>query len=203
VVLKCPWADESGRWRLTEMILYINSCVRGDSRTDRLARHLLSRLAEPFREVQLKDIDFPRTDEDFLKWRDSCIASGDYSAEIFKLAKDFAAADTILISAPYWDLSFPAALKQYFEHINVLGLTFRYSPQGVPEGLCRAKDLYYVTTAGGPVFSTDFGFGYVKAMAEGYYGIKSCRMILAEGLDIDGADVEALLRAAEEEIDSI
>ena len=61
---------------------------------------------------------------------------------MFELARQFAAADQIVIAAPYWDLSFPAALKQYFEQINVLGITFAYTPEGVPKGLCRARKLY-------------------------------------------------------------
>ena len=30
----------------------------------------------------------------------------------------------------------------------MVGITFRYTSEGVPEGLCRAKRLNYVTTAG-------------------------------------------------------
>ena len=185
------------------MILYVNSCVREDSRTDRLARYLLDKLGGEYEELKLETLDFPKADGDFLKWRDSCIAAGDYSSGLFDPAKSFAAADIVVISAPFWDLSFPAALKQYFEQINVLGITFVYSPEGVPQGLCKAKKLYYVTTAGGPVFSTDFGFGYVESLAKGYYGIPETRLIMAEGLDIQGADAEAILKGAQEQIDSL
>lgn len=107
----------------------------------------------------------------------------------------FANADTVVIAAPYYDLSFPAMLKQYFEQINVLGLTFTYSETGTPKGLCKAKDLYYVTTAGGPIISDEFGFGYVKALAKCFYGIENVYQIKAEGLDIIGADVEAILNS--------
>ena len=34
---------------------------------------------------------------------------------MFDLAGQFAGADTIVIAAPFWDLSFPAALKQYMQ----------------------------------------------------------------------------------------
>ena len=84
-------------------------------------------------------------------------------------------------------------LKQYFEQINVLGLTFTYSDAGIPQGLCKAKKLYYVTTAGGPVISDEYGFGYVKALAKIFYGIAEVYQIKAEGLDIIGADVEKIL----------
>ena len=115
---------------------------------------------------------------------------------MFSLGRDFASADTIVIAAPYYDLSFPAMLKQYFEQINVLGLTFTYSEAGVPTGLCKAKKLYYITTAGGPILSDDYGFGYVKALANIFYGIRDVYQIKAEGLDIVGADVEAIHKAA-------
>ena len=64
-------------------------------------------------------------------------------------------------------------------------------------GLCRARRLIYVTTAGGCYVPEEFGFGYIRALAQGFYGIGDVRLIRATGLDIDGADVEALLGAAE------
>ena len=100
----------------------------------------------------------------------------------------------------HYDLSFPASLKQYLEQINVVGITFRYSEAGIPVPLCNAKKLYYVTTAGGNYVPDEFGFGYVKALAEGYYGIKDVELIKAVGLDIVGADVERIMKEAEERI---
>ena len=46
----------------------------------------------------------------------------------------------------------------------------------------------------------EFGFGYVKALAEGYYGIKDVELIKAVGLDIVGADVEGIMKEAEDRI---
>ena len=89
-----------------------------------------------------------------------------------------------MVAAPYWDLSFPAALKQYFEQINVLGITFKYSPEGTPIPLCKEKELIYVTTAGGVFVPEEFGFGYVKALAQGFYGIPDVRQVREVGLDI-------------------
>lgn len=185
------------------MILFLNACVRKESRTRRLASYLISKLHDDVKTVQLAELDFPRADESFLKKRDACIEKGDYSAAMFDLAKEFAAADTIVIAAPFWDFSFPAALKQYIEQINVLGITFSYTEEGVPVGLCRAEKLYYVTTAGGKIFSDEYGYGYVKALAQGFYGIPDTAFIKAEGLDIQKADVEGILRAAENEIDQL
>ena len=106
-----------------------------------------------------------------------------------------------MISAPYWDLSFPAILKTYFENINVNGITFSYSEQGYPISLCKAKKLIYITTAGGPIISDEFGFGYIKSLAENFYGIKDVIYIKAEGLDIYGANVPKILENVKQEID--
>ena len=178
------------------MKLFINACVRKGSRTRRLAEFHMGADRKAWKEVYLPSIDFPRVDEAFLTWRDACIQSGDYSSPVFDLAKDFAAAEEIVVAAPFWDLSFPSTLKQYFEQICVLGITFIYTEDGQPRGLCRAKKLTYVTTAGGPVYSADYGYGYVRALATIFYGIPQTRLIKAENLDILGADVEALLKAA-------
>ena len=182
------------------MILYINACVRKESRTKRLAECLLAKLDEPYTEVRPADIEFPATKEDYLLKRDQLIAAEAFSDPMFSLAHQFAAADRIVIAAPYWDLSFPAALKQYFEHINVTGVTFKYTPEGIPKGLCRAEDLYYVTTAGGNYVPEEYGFGYVKALAQGYYGIRDVKLIQAVGLDLDGADPEQILKESMERI---
>ena len=84
-------------------------------------------------------------------------------------------------------------LKQYIEHINVLGITFEYTPEGIPKGLCKAKKLYYVMTAGGTFVPEEYGFGYIKALAQSFYGIKEVELIKAVGLDIVGADVDAIM----------
>ena len=181
------------------MKLFINACVRKNSRTRRLAETHMGGDRQAWKEVYLPAIDFPKVDEAFLTWRDACIHSGDYSSPVFDLAKDFAAAEEIVVAAPFWDLSFPSTLKQYFEQICVLGITFIYTEDGQPRGLRRAKKLTYVTTAGGPVYSADYGYGYVRALATIFYGIGQTRLIKAENLDILGADVEALLKAAMEE----
>ena len=182
------------------MILYVNACVRKESRTKRLADRLLEKLNGTVEEVRLDTISFPMVDWSFLTHRDELIAAGDFHDPMFGLARQFAAADVIVVAAPYYDLSFPASLKQYLEQINVVGITFRYSDAGIPVPLCKAKKLYYVTTAGGNYVPDEFGYGYVRALAEEYYGIRDVELIKAVGLDIIGADVEGIMKEAEERI---
>ena len=139
------------------MILFVNACVRGEhSRTLRLANVLLNQLNEPFTELVLSDIAFQPVDYSYIQTRDLLLSEGDYGHPMFDLARQFAAADTIVIAAPFWDLSFPAMLKQYFEQINAVGIIFKYTEEGYPVGLCKAKKLYYVTTAGGMFFPEEY-----------------------------------------------
>lgn len=182
------------------MLLFINACVREDSRTRKLAAALLDKLGGEYVELKLEDCSFPVVNEAFLQKRDALIADCKWDDPLFDLARQFAEADRIVIAAPYWDLSFPASLKQYFEQINVLGITFEYSPEGLPIPKCKADKLYYVTTAGGAFVPEEYGFGYVKALAQGFYGIGEVLQISVSGLDIYGADVDAIMKEA---IDSI
>ena len=181
-------------------ILLINACVRKESRTRHLAEKLLLKLNRPYDEIRLNEISFPLVDERFLQMRDELISRQDFQNPVFNLARQFSQAETIVIAAPFWDLSFPASLKQYLEQINVVGLTFRYSEDGVPVGLCAAKRLFFVTTAGGCYVPEAFGFGYIQALAQNFYGIQDVRKIEAVGLDIYGADVSAIIRSAEADI---
>ena len=181
-------------------ILFVNACVRKESRTIKLAGELLSKMDEPYEELRLGEMTFSVVNEEYLNRRDMLIARSDFQDSMFDLARQFAEAEKIVIAAPYWDLSFPAMLKQYLEQVNVVGITFRYSEEGAPIGLCKAGRLIYVTTAGGHYVPEEYGFGYIKALSQNYYGIQDVRKIEVTGLDIDGADVNAIMRDAEEEM---
>ena len=178
-------------------ILFVNACVRENSRTLELAKHVLGTLEGEVEEVKLYELDLAPLDAEGLKARDAAVAAKDFSDSRFDLARQFASAKTIVIAAPYWDLSFPAALKLYFETVTVNGLTFAYSENGIPTGLCRAERMIYVTTSGGPIISS-FGFDYASALAKSFYGINDVRCVSAEGLDIYGADVDAIMLSAKE-----
>ena len=181
-------------------ILYINACCRENSRTDELAEHLLTCLDGKVQTVRLYEENICPLDAEFLEKRDSLLKNVMTEDKMFALAKQFASADTIVIAAPYWDLMFPSILKVYLENITVCGVTFCYSDKGIPQSLCKAKKLCYVTTAGGFIGENNFGFDYIKALACGFFGISDVRFFSAEGLDIYGADVTAIMKKAKENI---
>ena len=177
------------------MQLFINACVRPGSRTLRLAQRYL--IGDPFIvEAAVGQTTFESMDTDYFMRRQELIEKRDFSDPMFDDAKTFASADSIVIAAPYWDFSFPAALKVYLERVSVPGLTFYYKEDGSPEGLCKAKSVIYVTTAGGTYAPDDFGFRYVASLANIFFGIPYIFPVKAAGLDIEGADVEKLLEDA-------
>ncbi|MBR5446051.1 MAG: NAD(P)H-dependent oxidoreductase [Clostridia bacterium] len=176
-------------------ILFINACIRTDSRTLELAHHVLAQLPGETEEVKLYEANLSPLDLQGMEARDRAARTGDFSDAAFALARQFADAETIVIAAPYWDLMFPAVMKNYLETITVSGLTFVYGENGIPQGLCKAKRLIYVTTAGGPI-RQNFGYDYVAALARSFYGIGRVECVSAEGLDIHGADVQTLLAKA-------
>lgn len=186
---------------MMEHILLVNACPREGSRTLELARHLLSRLDGKVEELAIFEENLLPLNGKTLALRDKLTAAGNFDHPIFKYARQFAGADTIVIAAPFWDLSFPSALKVWLEYVMALGITFRYTPEGRPQGLCKAKRLFYAFTAGGPVPPAHLGFAYVDALAKTYFGIPETACFSAQNLDILGADVASALTRAKAEID--
>ena len=179
-------------------VLLINSCTRPNSRTKELAMHLLNFLEGEITQVDLYRTNVEPIDNFDLEKRTENISKGNFSCSEFEQAKQFADADIIVIAAPFWDLSFPSVLKIYFENITISGVTFEYAEKGRTVGKCRAKKLYYITTSGGYIGNNNFGYDYVKALAENFFGVNDVNFYSAEGLDIHGADVEGIMNESKE-----
>lgn len=184
------------------MILFVDACARRDSRTRRLAEHLLGQLDGEVKTLALYEEGLAPLEEDTLQFRTEMIQKGDLSDEYFRYARQFLDADMIVIAAPYWDMSFPSVLKNYIEHVCISGVTFRYNEQGNVEGLCKAEKMYYVTSAGGSITNRAFGYGYIEALAN-VFGIRDCKCIAAEGLDIQGNNPEQILQDTMRDIETV
>lgn len=176
-------------------ILFINACVRENSRTMVLAKSIMKDMTGDVVEVDLNTENIAMLNRELLAKREGLVHAGDFNDPMFRFAKQFAAADEIVIAAPFWDLGFPAILKTYLEQITVAGITFEYR-NGRPFGLCRANKLTYITTSGGPIFE-DYGYTYVKALARNFYGIGETKAYRAMNLDVEMITAEELLEKAE------
>lgn len=183
-------------------ILFVDACMRTESRTAQLSKHFLKNIVQPedtVQTVKVSELDIQPFDEEMLMVRDRDVAEGCFDAESYQLAKDFASADRIIIAAPYWDCLFPAKLKTYLEHICVNGITFGYDSMGQPQKLCRADRLIYITTAGGFVNENPS----VKLLMEemcAMFGIRDVRFHCAQALDIYPENVQSVLNASLESL---
>ena len=177
-------------------ILFVNACLRKESRTKELADTVLSQLKGTITEVNLDKENLSALNAKLLIRRNELISKKAFADSFFDKARQFAAADTIVIAAPFYDFSFPAILKIYIENINIVGLLFRYTLEGKVEGLCKAKRLIYVATSGGPMQGNAFGYQYIKYLCNNFYGIQDTTLIKAEGLDIYGANIAQIMQEA-------
>ena len=179
-------------------LLFINACVsdHSPSRTKVLCDAFLDKYQGRWEieEIILEKAGLYPFTKSMLQNRERCLAAQDFSSPAFDYAQIVAAADMIVIGAPHWDLSFPSLLKVFVEHIMVNGITFHYVDSG-SEGLCQADRLVYITTAGGFLPTPDWGYGYMKAIGN-MLGISQVDLLVAEGLDIAGADVDAIMETA-------
>lgn len=176
--------------------LFINACIRENSRT-RLLCEAYIRAHWTGQDIEMKERELYRElllplDREGLIQREKDIAAGNFSAQEYRYAIEFAGADEILIGAPYWDCSFPALLKIYLERICVNGITFGYGEDGRPVRLCKGQKLIVVTTAGGYLPQTGSLESYWKEMCA-LLGIPELCFYKAEGLDIQGNDPQAIL----------
>ncbi len=190
---------------MSDRILFVDACFREGSRTRRLAEHLLGELSARCPSAVIDTFSLERERllplfADDLAKRGALQAAGRFDDPMFDAAKRLSAADILVIAAPYWDFSYPAALKAWIEHICAVGVTFDYSADGSCFSLCRARRLYYVVTCGGRIPEPDFGFDHLRALCARFFAVPEAVRFAAEDLDQPGTDVDAVLKEAESAI---
>ena len=183
-------------------ILLIDASFREGSRTKELTDYLLSKLEGEVIRLDLEKLNLKPLDKNDLDMRTALLEKKDYSHPFFNEAKLFKDADLIVFSTPYYDFSFSALIKVFIEHINCDGITFGFTEKGEYLKYCKANDVIYVTTSGGPL-KEEFGFNYIKALDEVFYGIPNTHLIKAENLDIIGMDNNIEMEKAKKSIDEL
>ncbi len=184
-------------------LLFINACVRENSRTLNLCRKYLDAFLGSHKdyaltEVNLQNLQLKPLYKDTVELRIQLTESGS-DHPMFEQARLFANADMIVIGAPYWDFSYPAILKVYIEHIFVNTITFIYDNTGIPKSLCKFEKLVYISTSGGMVEAENCATNYINTVGKFLGGCKPI-YCFAQGLDIWGADVEGILDRAFREV---
>ncbi len=102
------------------------------------------------------------------------------------LIDELFAADTIVIASAMINFGLSSTLKSWIDHVTRAGKTFRYSAEGVPEGLLKGKKAYIVESRGG-IYSqgggkaVDFQEPYLRHVL-GFMGITDIEVIDIEGV---------------------
>ena len=183
-------------------VLFINSCIRAEnSRTKKIADAFIAELKKTASfKIEIVTVDetnlAPLGRKEYEN-RENLLSLGLTDEKTFDYAKQFAAADLIVVAAPFWDMGIPAKLKTYFENVSVSNLTFKCTQDG-SEGLCRAERMVYITTRGMDIpdgSDMEQASPYLIALCK-FFGIKRFSMISAFGLDVRPDDADGLVDEA-------
>lgn len=124
------------------------------------------------------------------------------------LCNQFLSADTYVIAAPMWSVSYPSILKKYIDCIILNNKVIQVSPDEVV-GLLDGKErnMIYVQSSGGiypKIFDGKFNHGidYFHDIFK-FLGIKKFEKILAEGVDMPSVGKDEAIRLAKEDVDHV
>lgn len=165
-----------------DKLIYIDATMREESRTRMIAEPLVGELAKRYEieRIKLDGADFPAVGSRILHDRDNGIVPQEYA----DMAGRIAAADRIVIAAPFWDMSFPSMLKVFLENMSLFHITFD-SDDTHCYGLCRCEKVLYVTTRGMNIHTGDpleQATPYIKALSC-LWGLGELFVVAAENMD--------------------
>jgi FMN-dependent NADH-azoreductase len=117
-----------------------------------------------------------------------------------QLISELQDAGTVVIGAPMYNFSIPAALKAWIDLICRAGVTFRYTENG-PQGLLTGKRAIVVLATGGTPQGAayDFTTDYMRHVL-GFIGISDVQFITADQL---GQNADQVLAKADEQIKAL
>ena len=169
-------------------LIYINACMHEDSRTLKIATPIVEALADRYEieTVQLDKTGWRPVDRDVLRER-----NGGYVPEAdVALSKRIAAADRIVIAAPFWDMSFPSILKVFFENMSLFNITFASTDKECV-GLCKCEKVLYITTRGMNISTgspLEQATPYLKALGH-LWGLGELTTVAAQNMDYSSPEV--------------
>ncbi len=164
-------------------LLYIDACIRDDeSRTKKIAEPIVEALKEKYNieTLVLNELDLSIVKKDLIQKRNN----GDIDSTVMSWAESVRDADRIVIAAPFWDMSFPAALKNFIELCSIFDVTFK-SDEKTCYGNCKAEKMLFITTRGMDIETgseLEQATPYLKAVSR-LWGIGPLQVVSAQNID--------------------
>lgn len=186
-------------------ILRIDSSARTEGSVSReLASDLSAALAGEAGAVTVRDLAATPAAQIDAEWvganfTDPALRDDHQKAVLARsdaLVAEVKAADHLVIGAPIYNFSVPAALKAWIDLVARARETFRYTEAG-PEGLLRGKTAWVIVASGGVPMDApvDFATPYLRQVL-GFLGITDVRIIDASRWDFRTDEDRAAIRAA-------
>jgi FMN-dependent NADH-azoreductase len=169
-------------------------------------------------ELDVYNEDIPEMNHVFLTGWVQLKSGADYDAlneqdkesvdKINSLCNQFLAADTYVIAAPMWSMSFPSRLKQYIDCILLNGKAINLTPQKA-KGLLddKIRKMVYIQSSGGKFpkiidWKFNYGVNYFHDMFKSL-GVKEFYKILIQGTDMVDIGKDKAWKDAAEDFEEV
>lgn len=194
-------------------VLHIDSGIMGEASVSRqMSAKVMSKLMAAHPDATVVYRDFANDPVAHLTPAHLAVAQGfmtDPSPELAadlafggELLDEFMASDVIVIGASLYNLTVSTGLKAWLDRILIAGRTFRYSEDGVREGLAKGKKVILCVSRGG--FYQEGGAAAAMEYCERYLrdifafiGIEDVQAVTADGTRVGFLD-QALAQADEQ-----
>lgn len=194
-------------------VLIINSSALGTaSVSSKLSAALADRLkaADPSLEIKIRDIGADPIPHLTAETVGAIRGAADNDAARATLAlsdrliEELDEADLLVIASPMYNFGIASTLKTWFDHILRAGRTFRYTDQGVSEGLMKGKKAVVIESRAGlysegPASGLDSQEPHLRTLL-GFIGIEDVIFVRAEKLAFGPDAAAAAIDAAVAEL---
>ncbi len=182
-------------------VIVIDSCMRAESRTKLILDAAVAELSKRY-DVEVIDVNSvdlsPLDKTTYVDQREK----GNIPSLALELARKVAACDRLVVAAPFWDMSFPAILKSFFENISLFDITF--TDDGTTcRGLCKCEKVLFITTRGMDIKTGDpleQGSPYLAALSF-LWGLGELITVAATNMDyLSPEELVLRIEAAKNEV---
>lgn len=206
-------------------MLYISANPKPEtmSASRTVARALVNRIMEKYRDIELESLDLyeqhiPQLKHSYFAGRSTIISDEERKRlpeneqkevkQIIRLCDQFRDADLYILAAPMWSLSFPAPVKEYIDCVVQAGKTIEFIDDK-PHGLMGNKErlFIYVQASGAHIPwlirpALNKGLNYVHDVMR-FIGISRFEELLVDGTGTSEDEREDAISRAIKKIDDV